>query len=462
MFRFFKEPTLASPSPGYYLSSEKFKCMHVLYCGVTWEEAALMEAVLIASHLSKPGNRNVRPGGEGRQVGAGPFFTYVVFKSAMWRTLFGLEKSVNFMLASALAFKHSTIYGLFSTNDVQLTWFLPTSWLSPCSLYLFPTEVPCSQVIGFAKKALADSSGTASGVTTCPVVRRLAKIKDKKKAEEQVHPLFKEHSLSLPIELTPLDGELLGGYPRLKPIDFFNYMANTGNLNRLLGGRSIHSAKPFLEAFWKAYEVCHPDFGLYYQKDVDFGSCIPIYIHADGGRGFKKTELMVFNWSSAVGYGSGKQRASRRQFGRGRTNHPQVNLIGHSYTNHFLWAVMPQKWHKDDSRFHAMLDAFGEDLFQCYTEGIKVGNHCFRLVVLGLKADCKLQARAGRFTRWYATCRKSVYDPNKDKQTIGYCCWLCPAGHINYPFEEVHTERPRWLEVVWAFGPVFPLHCSPC
>ena len=31
---------------------------------------------------------------------------------------------------------------------------------------LFPslaTEVPCSQVIGYAKKALADSSGTASG-----------------------------------------------------------------------------------------------------------------------------------------------------------------------------------------------------------------------------------------------------------------------------------------------------------
>ena len=83
MFRFFKKPTVASPSPGYYFSDEKFKCMHVLYCGVTWEEAALMEAVLIESHLSKPGNRNVRPGGEGRQVSAGPFFTYVVFKPAM-------------------------------------------------------------------------------------------------------------------------------------------------------------------------------------------------------------------------------------------------------------------------------------------------------------------------------------------------------------------------------------------
>ena len=54
-----------------------------------------------------------------------------------------------------------------------------------------------------------------------------------------------------------------------------------------------------------------------------------------------------------------------------------------------------------------MLDSFGEDLFQSYTEGIKVGNLCFRIVVLGLKADCKLQARAGRFTRWYTTCKKS-------------------------------------------------------
>lgn len=99
--------------------------------------------------------------------------------------------------------------------------FLPTSWLAPCSLHLFATEVPCPQVIGFAKKALADSSGTASGVTSCPVVRRLAKVKHNKKGEEQVRPLFKEHSLSLPIELTLLDGELLGGYPRLKLIDFF-------------------------------------------------------------------------------------------------------------------------------------------------------------------------------------------------------------------------------------------------
>lgn len=133
MFRFFKEPTFASPSPSYYSSGENFKCMHVLYCGVTWEEAALMEAVLIESHLSKPSNPNVRPRGEGRQVGAGPFFTYVVFKPAMWRTRFGLQK--NPWTSLWLLLLHSTIYdiyyGLFSTNDVQLKLFLANFMACP-------------------------------------------------------------------------------------------------------------------------------------------------------------------------------------------------------------------------------------------------------------------------------------------------------------------------------------------
>ena len=87
LVRFYKSPTLQNPSPGYYNCKEKFKCMYILYAGVTWEEAALMEAVLIESHQGKPGNRNILAGGEGRKQVAGPFFTYLVFKSAMYNSL---------------------------------------------------------------------------------------------------------------------------------------------------------------------------------------------------------------------------------------------------------------------------------------------------------------------------------------------------------------------------------------
>ena len=81
MFRFYKKPTSISPSAGYYYERDQFQFMYILYATETWDESALMEAVLIEAHLSKPGCRNIRPGGEGRQVYTGPFFCYVVCKS---------------------------------------------------------------------------------------------------------------------------------------------------------------------------------------------------------------------------------------------------------------------------------------------------------------------------------------------------------------------------------------------
>ena len=34
--------------------------------------------------------------------------------------------------------------------------------------------------------------------------------------------------------------------------------------------------------------------------------CVPIYIHADGGRGYEKSEFTVASWSSVIGSGTGK------------------------------------------------------------------------------------------------------------------------------------------------------------
>ena len=83
LFRFYKEPSHMCPSPGYYRCGDKFKGMHVLFAGSTFEEAALMEAALKDVYQGRPGNRNMRAGGEGRNSETGPFFTYLVFKLAM-------------------------------------------------------------------------------------------------------------------------------------------------------------------------------------------------------------------------------------------------------------------------------------------------------------------------------------------------------------------------------------------
>ena len=83
MFRFYKVPSRTNVSAGYRYDLEQYEEMQVLFAGATWDEASLMEAVLISEYQGRPGNRNVNPGGEGRQVYDPPYFTYIVFKSAL-------------------------------------------------------------------------------------------------------------------------------------------------------------------------------------------------------------------------------------------------------------------------------------------------------------------------------------------------------------------------------------------
>ena len=205
-------------------------------------------------------------------------------------------------------------------------------------------EVPCTHVLESARKTWADAAGTSSVAASCPVVRGMTRIPDAN-AEDRIHALLKSNNLALPLDISPLSGNHVEGYPRIKPLDFLEYMAESGNIHRLLGGHRVSSCRVLLETFWRQYELCHPDFGLFLTTDVDYGTCIPIYAHADGGRGFKKSELMVFNWSSALGIGTGKQNRKDHavrpvSFKRKTANNPRVNLLGHSYATHYLWAVI--------------------------------------------------------------------------------------------------------------------------
>ena len=316
--------------------------------------------------------------------------------------------------------------------------------------------MPCERVVSYAKSAWADAQGSQSAVARCSVVKRVATINQH--AEEHIHPIMAEFGLSLPIPITIISGNLFAeGIPRLKPIDFLHYMSETGNLYRLLGGTSLDKSAAKFTKFWGNFQKIHPDFELFSAdtpKEVQWSDCIPIYCHADGGRGFKKSEYMVFNWSSALGNGTG--RANRKDPDIRRFRKPsskmQVNLLGHSYATHFLWGTLSQKLHKDNEDcFQEMLLQFGADLRECFDTGIVVNGRRLRLVCLGMKGDLKLQARAGKMTRWYSTTRKGPINEKNTKQTKGLCCWLCPAGDVKYPFEELHTEEPAWKKAMETF-----------
>ena len=305
--------------------------------------------------------------------------------------------------------------------------------------------------MGYAKSARADSQNQGRG--NCSVVKKLATFSPKN-AEERIHPVLQQAGLALPIEISYItENLLLEGIPRLKVIDLFQYMADMGHVHRLLGGCRLAESQEVLELFWSNYKECYPDFELFSLDDVCFRDCIPVYCHADGGRGYKKSEYMVFNWSAALGHGTGKQnpkdhgpRPFRRKTSSKKAMY--VNLLGHSYSTHYLWGVLSAKIHKNEVTFQEMLGQFGIDMRECFEKGVHVQGRTLRLVLLGSKGDLKLQARAGRLSRWYSTTRKAAENPKRKNQTPGHCCWLCLAGDKKYPFEEIHTFQPSWLKTM--------------
>ena len=235
-------------------------------------------------------------------------------------------------------------------------------------------------MVGLAK-ALQKDGLTTSGQD---FVRELSQV-PKADAEGKVHKLLRKHKLSLPIPLRGItDKPEVKGFPRLKPLDLFAYMAESGHLNKLLGGKSLQSSHGLLEDFWCKYRKVEPGFELFRPEysDIPLGDCVPIVAHMDGGRGYKKSELMALNWGPIFGNGCGRTSVkdpSVRLF-RKQTNKFHMALLGHSCTTHYLYCAMPSSWHKNNEKaFQAVIARFAEDLRECFDEGLSYGGRVLRL-----------------------------------------------------------------------------------
>ena len=308
-------------------------------------------------------------------------------------------------------------------------------------------------MVGLAKALRADGC-LASGDDGSDLLSDLANV-SVKDAETTMHQLLLKHRLSLSIPLRGIEGRKeLDGFPRLKPMDILSYMSEAGHINKLMGGRSHASCCKELREFWHRFRNLHGDFELFKPQHawIPLEDCIPIVCHIDGGRGYKKSEFMIFSWGPMLGAGSGNKSLKDpaiRSFTR-KNQKLQTALLGHTYTTHYLFAAMPSSWHKsNETAFQNILSTFAEDLRELFDEGISHQGRVLRLVLIGLKGDLNMQARVGCLKRWYSTARKRPLSSRT--QISGQCCWLCPAGDLAAPFEEIHTENPAWLQQMQNF-----------
>ena len=94
-------------------------------------------------------------------------------------------------------------------------------------------------------------------------------------------------------------------YPVLHMSSWTHAIFKTGNANILLAGHSLLqdcSYREVFEEFWQRFRNVRPDLELFQEAGADLGTCIPIGIHGDEGRGRLKRAVMILSLQPLVGH----------------------------------------------------------------------------------------------------------------------------------------------------------------
>ena len=230
-----------------------------------------------------------------------------------------------------------------------------------------------------------------------------------------------------------------------------------------------HSGSSRLEEFWQRYRALEPNFEIFSHDFWEPGDLVPLYIHGDGGRTYRREELMCVQFQPILGLGTRKSHPLRVH--SSKTGKAGVNMRGHSFTTRFLYGVMQKSFYKDDPHvFQLFLEKLMENFAGLYYEGFQVENRRLRFIILGLKGDLPFLSKAGNLKRTFLHIRKAPQ--NARSKPLRGCCWLCAAGSDQYTFEDF-SSNPAWAatagaanEVAWDACPLFLEHaphvrCDP-
>ena len=162
-----------------------------------------------------------------------------------------------------------------------------------------------------------------------------------------------------------------------------------------------------------------------FQGGLDKASLIPINIHGDGGRGYRKAEIMILQWQSAIGKGT--RFSKKRKLESRDTCVAQINLAGHSMSTRFLVATLCKKhYDKDVAPLLELVGCISDWFGSLMREGVRSDGVEYKFLPIGLKGDLVFQAKAAGLVRAFTHVRKRR--PTPLSKPLAGICWLCEAG----------------------------------
>ena len=315
-------------------------------------------------------------------------------------------------------------------------------------LYSLPAQVPARDLV---KQALASHK---DGDVLCQTGQALALAKQSHE-EDAVYQALWDANLLLRVPWTHVNlGGSLPQHPCLHPRDMITAAAERGKLQQIIGAPldtcslaamglqtnfyialgscvccASCSGEFVLTDFWEKFEAENPQHPVVscFREGLDKGSLVPINLHGDGGRAYRKSEIMILQWQSGIGQGTRLSNAKRKLQTRHDVCPAQINLAGHSLSTRFLVSCMRKKYYdQDPSALLELLGCISDWFGALFTEGIYVDNKLFKFLPLGLKGDLVFQQKAAGLKRAFSHVRKRR--PNAKSKALPGVCWLCKAG----------------------------------
>ena len=162
-----------------------------------------------------------------------------------------------------------------------------------------------------------------------------------------IWPRFGKYNLALQIPVSWVDLTENSSFPVLDVKDTIDYLARSNNLPKLFGDQPVEGIQSTLLEFWRRYKFERPDFGIYnaaLEKKLSLSRSIPVYVHGDEGRGFKRSGVMILSLQGAIGRGS-RPFEIKHPLQSLRNIKMGINLAGSSFNSRLLFTAMPKKYY---------------------------------------------------------------------------------------------------------------------
>ena len=235
-------------------------------------------------------------------------------------------------------------------------------------------------------------------------------------------------------------------------------MAVHDEIGRLVGNTAFEDLEITLMAFWKKYSICFPSHQVFQEGNgLDLRRCIPVYMHGDEGRSFKKSGVLLINLQGAIGKGSEPFLKKHELNERFRQISMGLNIGGHSlhsFASRLLYCSMQRKFYaKQPQVLENLLDNLATQLLRLQ-QGFEYRQQKWHIVLLGVKGDLPWLTKAAGFQRHFLRAQRSLN--RKSKEPPVGVCFLCHAGRSRVPYEDF-SDGAAWTrdgcDLPWSRAP---------